>query len=64
MEQGQGFEEAIEPKNGWGKNLDWMVWLDADAIVLDMVQIEKVTAAYPDAHPYVCRACRLKYSCE
>lgn len=47
----KALEEAIEPKNGWGKKLDWIVWLDADAIVLDMnLQIEKVTAAYPDAH--------------
>ena len=47
----KALEEAIEPEHGWGKSLDWIVWLDADAIVLDMnLQIEKVTAAYPDAH--------------
>ena len=47
----KALEEALEPEKGWGRNLDWIVWLDADAIILDMnMHIEKVAASRPNAH--------------
>lgn len=44
-------EEAIDPGDGWARHLDWVVWMDADAVVLDMdLRIEEVVAPYPEAH--------------
>ena len=44
-------EEALDPETGWARHLDWVVWIDADAIVLDMnLRIEEVVAPYPEAH--------------
>ena len=36
-------EEALDPETGWARHLDWVMWIDADAIVLDMdLRIEKL----------------------
>ena len=44
-------EMAIDPMNGWAKDLDYVMWIDADLIFLDMnLRIEQVAASYPKAH--------------
>ena len=44
-------EEALDPENGWARDYEWVVWVDADAIILDMdMKIEEVVASHPDAH--------------
>ncbi len=41
-------EEALDT---WGKGLDYVVWVDADIVVLDMgLKIEDVVEAHPRAH--------------
>ena len=41
-------EEAL---HSWGSTLDYVVWVDADVVVLDMgLAIEDVVAAHPHAH--------------
>lgn len=44
-------EEAIDPDTGWARDLDYIMWIDADLVILDMgLRLEKVAAAYPKAH--------------
>ncbi len=41
-------EEALDT---WGKALDYVVWVDADIVVMDMgLSIEEVAAMHPQAH--------------
>lgn len=36
---------------GWARNVEYIVWVDADLIVLDMgLDIQQVSDQYPDAH--------------
>ena len=49
-------DEALDPVNGWAKDSEYFVWLDADAIVLDMgLKIEEVGKQYPQAD-FICSA--------
>lgn len=44
-------EEAIHPETGWARDLDYVMWVDADLIFLDMgLRLEQVAAAHPKAH--------------
>lgn len=46
-------EEALDPNSsaGWAAQLDYLVWMDADAVVLDWgLRIEALAARYPQAH--------------
>ena len=44
-------EEAIHPDRGWARDMDYVMWIDADLIFLDMgLRIEMVAAAHPTAH--------------
>ena len=44
-------EEALHPERGWARDLDYVMWVDADLIFLDMgLRIEQVAAAHPKAH--------------
>ena len=44
-------EEAIHPETGWARDLDYVAWVDADIIFLDMgLRLEQVAAANPKAH--------------
>lgn len=46
--------DALDPINGWGNNLDYILWVDADMIFLDMsMRIEQIAAAFPHAHMIV-----------
>jgi tetratricopeptide (TPR) repeat protein len=46
--------EALDPHGGWGKDLDYVVWFDADLVVLDLdLRMEAVAAAHPRAHVLV-----------
>lgn len=39
---------ALEPMTGWAKDSEFLVWVDADAIVLDLgMRIEVIAAQYP-----------------
>lgn len=41
-------EQAL---NGWGKDMDYIMWIDADVAILDMgLRIEDVVAQHPAAH--------------
>lgn len=41
---------ALDPENGWAKDSRYLVWMDADAIVLDLgLKIEKIGEQYPSA---------------
>jgi hypothetical protein len=41
---------ALNPENGWAKDSSYFVWMDADAIVLDLgLSIEKIGEQYPSA---------------
>jgi len=44
-------EDAIDPIVGWARNLDFVMWVDADFIFLDMgLRLEKVAEEFPNAH--------------
>jgi len=44
-------EEAIHPDTGWARDLTYVVWVDADLVVMDMgLRLEKVAAEFPRAH--------------
>jgi hypothetical protein len=44
-------QDALNPVNGWGRDLDYIVWVDADLIFLDLgMKMELIVAAYPDAN--------------
>jgi tetratricopeptide (TPR) repeat protein len=46
--------EALDPHGGWGRDLDYVVWFDADLVVLDLdLRMEAVAAAHPRAHVLV-----------
>lgn len=46
--------DALDPINGWGNNLDYLMWVDADMIFLDMsMRIEQIAAAFPFANMIV-----------
>jgi hypothetical protein len=41
---------ALESKNGWAKNVEYIVWLDADLIIMDLgLRLELVGRAHPEA---------------
>ncbi len=43
--------DALDPHSGWAKNVEFIVWIDADAIVLDLgFSIESVGEQFPHAH--------------
>jgi tetratricopeptide (TPR) repeat protein len=43
-------EEALHPERGWARNLDYVMWVDADLIFLDLgLRLEQVAAEYPKA---------------
>lgn len=43
-------ETALDPVSGWAKDSEFLVWLDADAIVIDLgLKIEEIGAQYPQA---------------
>lgn len=43
-------EEALHPDRGWARNLDYVMWVDADLIFLDLgLRLEQVAAEYPKA---------------
>lgn len=53
--------DALDQQKGWAKNVDFMVWLDADAIVLDLgLRIEEVAAQYPQVILLLCNVIHLK----
>jgi hypothetical protein len=42
--------EALDPDRGWARDLDYVVWIDADIIILDMgLRLELVAADNADA---------------
>lgn len=44
-------ETALHPRTGWARDLDYLLWVDADLIFLDFgLRLEKVAAKYPHAH--------------
>lgn len=44
-------EEALHPERGWARDLDYLMWVDADLIFLDMgMRLEKIAAEHPQAH--------------
>ena len=44
-------EEALDPDTGWARDLNFVMWVDADLVVMDMgLRLEKVAAEYPHAH--------------
>ena len=44
-------EEAIHPDYGWARDLDYIMWVDADLVIMDMgLRLEKVAAEFPKAH--------------
>jgi tetratricopeptide (TPR) repeat protein len=43
-------EEALHPERGWARNLDYLMWVDADLIFLDLgLRLEQVAAENPKA---------------
>jgi hypothetical protein len=49
-------DEALDPETGWAKDSEYLVWMDGDAIVLDMgLKIEEVGKQYPQAD-FICSA--------
>lgn len=44
-------EESLDPVAGWARDLDFVLWIDADLIFLDMgFRLEKIVAENPNAH--------------
>lgn len=44
-------EDALDPDHGWARDLDYVMWVDADLIFLDMgMRLEKIAADHPAAH--------------
>ena len=44
-------EDALDPVTGWARDLDYVVWVDADLVFLDMgMRLEKIAAEYPSGH--------------
>lgn len=42
--------EAIDPDVGWGRDLDYIIWIDADVIMLDLSnRLEAIASDYPQA---------------
>jgi hypothetical protein len=43
--------EALNPENGWARNVDVIVPIDVDLIIMDQsLDIEKILSSYPKAH--------------
>ena len=41
---------ALDASNGWARHVDYIVWLDADLIIMDLgMRFEVIGRAYPDA---------------
>ena len=44
-------EEALDPRTGWAKYMDYVMWIDADLSFLDMgLRLEHIVQSYPEAH--------------
>lgn len=45
-------EEALDPEIGWARDLQYVIWMDADIVIMDMrFRLEQVAAVvYPNAH--------------
>lgn len=44
-------EQALDPETGWARDLDYVMWVDADLIFLDLgLRLEQVAAEHPKAH--------------
>lgn len=44
-------ELALHPENGWARDFDYLMWIDADLIFLDMgMRLEQIAAENPQAH--------------
>ena len=44
-------QEAINPKTGWARDSEYLVWLDSDLIFLDLgMKIEEIGLEYPRSH--------------
>ena len=42
--------EALHPERGWARHAKYLVWIDTDAVVLDLgMRIEAIGDAYPEA---------------
>jgi hypothetical protein len=45
--------DAMDPVKGWAKDLDYLVWVDADLIFLDLdFRLESVVSSFPFGHMY------------
>eukprot|EP01038_Epipyxis_sp_PR26KG_P012549 gene12549-16828_t len=45
---------AALDENGWGRNLDYIMWIDADLIFIDFnLKIEQYFSKYPNAHLFI-----------
>lgn len=48
-------EEAMHPANGWARDLKYLMWIDADALVVDLsLRIEQIFQDFPRAHFIAC----------
>jgi hypothetical protein len=46
--------DALDPVNGWARNLDYIMWVDADLVIVDpSLRLEAVAAAHPHANVLV-----------
>ena len=44
-------EEALDPLSGWARDFDYIMWIDADLIFLDInLRLESIISKYPDAN--------------
>ncbi|KAJ1436071.1 hypothetical protein B484DRAFT_263397, partial [Ochromonadaceae sp. CCMP2298] len=43
--------DALDPLTGWAKDMDYLVWVDADLVFLDFqLRLEQLAAEFPRAH--------------
>lgn len=46
---------ALDPVSGWARDMDYIVWVDADLIFVDHdIRLEQIAAEFPTAHILVC----------